>query len=182
MGSPDGWRVTWRYEPLRVFLNHRRTHEYSNLHACKQLSFYGDVGTFKNGRMPPWHNALGFLCWGRSLKVHREIKIQSHMWKHWGCMQSIWQDSHMWCGHDGGKCEMWPRAEGTGTISPNAMGRGASRAWHFYWGDHWKCKCIWTWRGRACSWTDHSMWMRVCTMKDCTTLNPWVQLTGFLQE
>ncbi len=61
----------------RVFLNLRRTHEYRNLHTHKQLSFCGNVGTHKNRRISPWHNALGFFSWGRSLKVHTEIKRQS---------------------------------------------------------------------------------------------------------
>jgi hypothetical protein len=33
----------------------------------------GNVGTYKIGELP-CHNALGFFCWGRSLKMHREIK------------------------------------------------------------------------------------------------------------
>jgi hypothetical protein len=78
VGSPEGGPPEG--VSLRVFLNLRRTHEYRNLHTCKQLSFYGNVGTHKNRRISPSHNALGFFSWGRSLKVHREIKKQSFMY------------------------------------------------------------------------------------------------------
>jgi len=35
--------------------------------------FHGNVGTYKIGELPG-HNALRFFCWGRSLKIHIEIK------------------------------------------------------------------------------------------------------------
>jgi hypothetical protein len=31
------------------------------------------MGTYKIGELP-WHNTLGFFCWGRSLKIHIELK------------------------------------------------------------------------------------------------------------
>jgi hypothetical protein len=31
------------------------------------------MGTYKIGGVPQ-HNTLGFLCWGRSLKIHIEMK------------------------------------------------------------------------------------------------------------
>jgi hypothetical protein len=38
------------------------------------------MGTYKIGGAPP-HNTLGFLCWGRSLKIHRNKIIVYEMWK-----------------------------------------------------------------------------------------------------
>jgi hypothetical protein len=36
------------------------------------------MGTYKIGELssphPPWHNALGFSYWGRSIKMNIEIK------------------------------------------------------------------------------------------------------------
>jgi hypothetical protein len=72
---------------LRVFPNLRRTHEYRNLPSHKQLSFYflvsfsfrrkeifpWDYGNIKLGELPQ-HNNLGFFCWGRTFKIHIEIK------------------------------------------------------------------------------------------------------------
>jgi hypothetical protein len=59
---------------------------YGNLPLCKQLSFFlllscfvekkyfhGNMGTYNIGELLR-HNALGFFCWGRSLKIHIEIK------------------------------------------------------------------------------------------------------------
>jgi len=36
------------------------------------------MGTWEHRKLGelPWHNALGFFCWGRSLKIHIEIKKQ----------------------------------------------------------------------------------------------------------
>jgi hypothetical protein len=42
-------------------------------HFIKEKYFHGNMGTYTIGGAP-WHNALGFFCWGRSLKIHREIK------------------------------------------------------------------------------------------------------------
>jgi hypothetical protein len=67
VGSPEG-------EPPEG-MSVRRTPKYRNLHACK-LSFYGNVGTYKNRRVSASHNTQGFFYWGRSLKVHREINKQ----------------------------------------------------------------------------------------------------------
>jgi hypothetical protein len=61
-------------------------HEYGNLPLHKQLSFYfltsflfdkknkihGNMGTYKIGGAPQ-HNALGFFCGGRTIKIHIEI-------------------------------------------------------------------------------------------------------------
>jgi hypothetical protein len=68
-----------------VFPNFRRMQEYWNLFLRKQLSFYF-LGFFpfhqkeiflwehiKFGELPQ-HNALWYFCWGRSLKIHIEIK------------------------------------------------------------------------------------------------------------
>jgi hypothetical protein len=64
---------------LRIFPNFRRIHEiglesfkekssYGNLRGCKQLSFDGNVGTYKNRRsICQWHNALRFLLEGAIL-------------------------------------------------------------------------------------------------------------------
>jgi hypothetical protein len=60
-------------------------HEYKNLPLHKQLSFYFLTSLlFHRKEIFPWehiklgelpgHNALGFFCWGRSLKIHVEIK------------------------------------------------------------------------------------------------------------
>jgi hypothetical protein len=49
---------------LRVFSNVRRTHEYNNLHACKGLSFSGNI---QNRRISPWLNPIGFLSLGEIL-------------------------------------------------------------------------------------------------------------------
>jgi hypothetical protein len=38
----------------------------------KTKYFHRNLGTYKIGGAPP-HNTLGF-CWGRSLKIHREIR------------------------------------------------------------------------------------------------------------
>jgi len=45
-------RPTWGHEP-KVFPNLRRTPEYGNLDIHKQLSFYGNMRTFKIGGSPP---------------------------------------------------------------------------------------------------------------------------------
>jgi hypothetical protein len=37
------------------------------------VHFHGNMGTCKIGGVPQ-HNTLGFLCWGRSLKIHIEMK------------------------------------------------------------------------------------------------------------
>ncbi len=42
-------------------------------HFIKQKYFHGNMGTNTIGGAPR-HNALGFFCRGRSLKIHREIK------------------------------------------------------------------------------------------------------------
>jgi hypothetical protein len=42
-------------------------------HLVERKYFCGNMGTYKIGELP-WHNALGFFCWGRSLKIHRKIK------------------------------------------------------------------------------------------------------------
>jgi len=64
---------------LRMFPNLRRIHEfgleslkekssYGNLHGCKQLSFYRNMGTYKNRwSICQWHNALGVLLEGAIL-------------------------------------------------------------------------------------------------------------------
>jgi hypothetical protein len=43
VGSPEGGPPAG--VSLRVFPNLRQTHLYRKLHACKQLSFYGNMGT-----------------------------------------------------------------------------------------------------------------------------------------
>jgi pentatricopeptide repeat protein len=47
-------------------------------------------------------------------------------WQHWGCLVSVQQDAILYCSqldcHEIGTCEMWLRAQGTGTISTNATG------------------------------------------------------------
>jgi hypothetical protein len=59
--------------------------EYWNLPLHKQLSFYFlgsflfpniSIGTWEHIKLGelPRHNALRFFCWGRSLKIHIEIK------------------------------------------------------------------------------------------------------------
>jgi hypothetical protein len=69
----------------RVFPNLRRTHKYWNLPLWKQLSFnFLASFWFHKKEIFPWehiklgelprHNTLGFFCWGRSLKIHIEIK------------------------------------------------------------------------------------------------------------
>ncbi len=72
-------RATWGREPEGVPEPQENPWVQKPPHL-KQLSFYGNVGTHKNRRISPWHNALGFFSWGRSLKVHREIKRQSFMY------------------------------------------------------------------------------------------------------
>jgi hypothetical protein len=39
----------------------------------KKENFHWKMGTSKLGELP-WHNPLGFFCWGKSLKIHIEIK------------------------------------------------------------------------------------------------------------
>jgi hypothetical protein len=69
---------------LRVLLNLRRTHEYMNLPLCKQLSFdilaslwFPRKDIFPRG---PWDHIIGERSawerspWGRSLRIHIEIK------------------------------------------------------------------------------------------------------------
>jgi hypothetical protein len=78
--SPEG--VAPKGVSGRVFLNLRRMQEYRNLPLSKQLSFdflnsfrfvekkyfHWNMGTYQIGEL------LGFFCWGRSLKIHIEIK------------------------------------------------------------------------------------------------------------
>jgi hypothetical protein len=42
-------------------------------HFVERKYFQRNMGTYKIGELP-WHNALGFFCLGRSLKIHRKIK------------------------------------------------------------------------------------------------------------
>jgi hypothetical protein len=69
----------------KVFLNLKRMHEYRNLPLCKQFSFYflASFSFCRKETFPwehikleelPWHNTLGFFCWGSSLKIHMEIR------------------------------------------------------------------------------------------------------------
>jgi hypothetical protein len=77
-GAPKGMR-------LREFPNLTRMSEYWNLPLHKQLSFYFlasflfrniSMGTWEHINMGelPRHNDLRLFCWGRSLKIHIEIK------------------------------------------------------------------------------------------------------------
>jgi hypothetical protein len=47
------------------------TKEHRNV---KHFSFYGNMGTYKNRRISLLKNVLGFFSWGRSFKVHQEMK------------------------------------------------------------------------------------------------------------
>ncbi len=71
----------------RVFPNLSRTHKYGNLPFCKQLSFdflasfpfcRKEIFLWERGNIWNWgtprHNALGFFCWRRSLKILIQIK------------------------------------------------------------------------------------------------------------
>jgi hypothetical protein len=71
-GSAEGLSA----ESPRVFLKLRRTLEYKNLQTCNRLCFYENTGTVEKRRFSRWNNALGFFCWRRSFKVHRQIKGQ----------------------------------------------------------------------------------------------------------
>jgi hypothetical protein len=73
-----------------VFLNLRRMHKYGNLPLHKHNPFYFLASfQFHKKEIFPWehiklgelrwHNALGFFCWGRSLKIHIEIKRELFM-------------------------------------------------------------------------------------------------------
>jgi hypothetical protein len=77
-GAPKGTN-------LREFPNLRRMHEYCKLPLHKQPSFYFlasflfcniSMGTWEHINMGelPRHNDLRLFCWGRSLKIHIEIK------------------------------------------------------------------------------------------------------------
>ncbi len=66
-------RATWRHEPQSV-PEPQKNPKYRNLQACERLSFFG---TWEHRKISPWHNPPGFFCWGRSLKVHREMKRHS---------------------------------------------------------------------------------------------------------
>jgi hypothetical protein len=48
------------------------------------------------------------------------------MWEHGGCLECVQEYAILRCGHvdhhDIRTCEMWARAEGTGTILTNAAG------------------------------------------------------------
>jgi hypothetical protein len=77
----------------RVFPKLRRMHKYRNLPLCNQLSpfvscllshmvekkyFHGNMRTYKIvGRSPTY---LAFFYWGRSLKIHTEIKRELFTW------------------------------------------------------------------------------------------------------
>jgi len=61
--------------------------------------------------------------------------------------------------HDMGTCEIWARAEGTGTISTNATGRCAAGFCYFCGSAEYIWQCCCNWRGQVCSWADHSKWM-----------------------
>jgi hypothetical protein len=52
----------------------RRTPKYKNRHACKQLSFYGTVGMYKNRRISAWHNTLGSSTGGDPSKYTEKYK------------------------------------------------------------------------------------------------------------
>ncbi len=85
-------------------------------------------------------------------------------WEHGGCSESVQQDAISRFGrlecNDIGTCEVWTRAEGTGTISTNATGRFAKPNSFSFCGG---VECMWefscNWRGQMCSWADHSKWM-----------------------
>ncbi len=82
------------------------------------------------------------------------------MFPHGICLESIHQGAITQCGlldcHDVGICEMWARVGGIGTILINAAERCAARLWCFCGCAECLCQCRGTWRGEACSWTDHS--------------------------
>jgi hypothetical protein len=48
-------------------------------HFIKKIKFHGNVGTYKIWGSSPWHNGLGFFCWGRSFKIHMKIKRELFM-------------------------------------------------------------------------------------------------------
>jgi hypothetical protein len=43
-------------------------------HFVEKKYFHGNMQTYKIWGGLPQHNTLGFFCWGRSLKIHTEIK------------------------------------------------------------------------------------------------------------
>jgi hypothetical protein len=53
------------YECILLMEGHRR--------VFPKKYFHGNMRTYNIGELPG-HNALGFFCWGRSLKLHIEIK------------------------------------------------------------------------------------------------------------
>ncbi len=75
---------------LRVFSNLRGTHKYGTSPSVNNSLFISLLlsNFIKKNKNPwehiklgelPWHNALGFFCWGRSLKIHIEIKSELFM-------------------------------------------------------------------------------------------------------
>jgi hypothetical protein len=59
----------------RVFLNLRRP--FISTGTSKHVNDCLLLGTWEHRKISPWHNPPGFFCWGRSLKVHREMKRHS---------------------------------------------------------------------------------------------------------
>ncbi len=60
-------------------------------HFLKTKYFHRNVGTYKIGVALP-HNILGFFCWGRSLKRHKEIR--ELFMKCEGLVQAVLDPSH----------------------------------------------------------------------------------------
>ncbi len=89
---------------LMVFPNLRKTHKYMNLPLCKQLFWFPpfflisektniSMGTWKHIKLGelPQRNTLRFFCWGKSLKIHTQIKRE---------LFTLWKDHPLRTSHD----------------------------------------------------------------------------------